>query len=124
MIRRPEKEDSMLARATHARLWAAIATVTLTQLGALVSCYPRDTLTAAETEVVVTLFDEQADFATVRSYAMPDTIVHLVADTLGDNIRRDFDDEILAQVESEMAAKGFTRESDPNSADAFMLISA
>ena len=114
-------------RATHARrrrLGGAIATITFTVLGALVSCYPGDQLTTEEADVVVTLFDDQTDFSTLQSYAMPDTIIHLVPDSSSDDIRRDFDDEILAQVASEMAAKGFTRESDPNNADAFMLISA
>lgn len=111
-------------RTRRRRLAAAIATVALTVLSALVSCYPGDQLTTEEADVVVTLFDDQTDFSTLRSYAMPDTIVHLVADSSEGSIRRDFDDEILAQVAAEMAAKGFTRESDPNNADAFMLISA
>lgn len=117
----------MSYRATHPRrrrLGAAIATVTFTVLAALVSCYPGDQLTTEEADVVVTLFDDQTDFGTLQSYAMPDTIIHLVPDSSSDDIRRDFDDEILAQVASEMAAKGFTRESDPNNADAFMLVSA
>jgi uncharacterized protein DUF4136 len=117
----------MSYRATHARqhrLGAAIATVMFTVLGALVSCYPGDQLTTEEADVVVTLFDDQTDFSTLQSYAMPDTIIHLVADSSSDDLRRDFDDEILAQVASEMAAKGFTRASDPNDADAFLLVSA
>ncbi len=114
----------MLDRATHARRWAVLASVALTVVAALISCYPGDQLTTEEADVVVTLFDEQTDFSTLTSYAMPDTIIHLVADSSSEDIRRDFDDEILAQVESEMAAKGFTRESDPANADAFMLISA
>ena len=117
----------MLYRDTHARrrrLGVGIAAVTMSILGVLVSCYPGDQLTTEEADVVVTLFDDQTDFATLTSYAMPDTIIHLVADSSSDDLRRDFDDEILAQVASEMAAKGFTRESDPNNADAFMLVAA
>ncbi len=93
-------------------------------LAVLVSCYPGDQLTVEEADVVVTLFDDQTDFAVLQRYAMPDTIIHLEGDDSSDSIRRDFDEDILAQVAAEMAGSGFTRESDPNNADVFVLLSA
>ena len=101
-----------------------LAAVAALALAVFLSCYPGDQLTTEDADVVVTLFDDQTDFGTLQTYAMPDTIVHLVPDSSSSNIRRDFDDEILVQVAAEMAAMGFTRESDPNDADAFLLIAA
>jgi len=123
MIRRPEKEDLMFVSAMRPPRRRLLAAVVAVAIAVVVSCYPGDQLTVEEADVVVTLFDDQTDFGTLQSYAMPDTIVHLVDDGAEDDIRRDFDDEVLAQVEAEMAAMGFTREVDPNNADALMLLS-
>ncbi len=87
------------------------------------SCYPGDQLTVEDSDVVVTLFDDQADFASKQSYAMPDSIVHIVAGGGADDISRDYDAEILTQVASNMGALGFTREIDPDLADVLMLVS-
>ncbi len=88
----------------------------------LSSCYPGDQLTTEEADVVVTLYDDKTDFATKQSYAMPDTIVHLVNEGTGDEISRDFDAEILERVAANMGAMGYTRESDPADADLIMLV--
>ncbi|HEU4928749.1 MAG TPA: DUF4136 domain-containing protein [Candidatus Krumholzibacteria bacterium] len=122
MIRRPEKEDLMFVSAMRVFRRLPAAAVAAVALVALLSCYPGDQLTVEEADVVVTLFDHQTDFGTLQSYAMPDTIVHLAEDA-DVTVRRDFDDEVLAQVAAEMAAMGFTRESDPTNSDSFMLIS-
>jgi hypothetical protein len=89
-----------------------------------VSCYPGDQLTVQEADVVVTLFDGGIDFASKQSYAMPDTIVHIVQGAgVIDDISRDFDTEILDRVASNMGTLGFTREADPDNADVLMLVS-
>lgn len=101
--------------------WFALGLVVAYTL-ALGSCYPGDQLTVDEADVVVTLFDPDADFATKQSYAMPDSVIHLVPEGGTDDISRDFDAEILAQVVSNMGALGFTREGDPDDADVIMLV--
>lgn len=90
---------------------------------ALAACYPGDQLTVEDADVVVTLFDPDADFSTKQSYAMPDSVIHLVPNGGTDDIARDFDAQILAQVVSNMGALGFTREGDPDDADVILLIS-
>lgn len=97
--------------------WIAVASVAV-----LGSCYPGDQLTVDESDVVVTLFDGSEDFASKQSYAMPDSIIHLVAEGAQDRISRDFDAEILAQVASNMNGIGFTRQTDPALADVIMLV--
>jgi hypothetical protein len=98
-------------------MWLAVASVVV-----LGSCYPGDQLTVSEADVVVTLFDDTADFASKQTYAMPDSIIHLVADNAVDDISRSFDAEILAQVAANMNGAGFTRVTDPALADVIMLV--
>jgi hypothetical protein len=103
------------------RAWLAL--VLLGGAVLFAACYPGDNLEVVEADVVVTLFDEKADFASMQVYAMPDSIVHLVPENGIDDISRDFDTEILNQVAANMSALGFTREvNDPTSADVLMLV--
>jgi hypothetical protein len=96
--------------------------VALLAVAALLSCYPGDSLTASETDAVVTVFDPNADFSTRLTYAMPDTILHFLGEGLTDDISRAYDDEILAQVADNLEDLGFTAESDPSLADVYVLI--
>ena len=98
-------------------MWIAVTSVVV-----LGSCYPGDQLTISEADVVVTLVDDSADFASKQTYAMPDSIIHLVEENGVDDISRSFDAEILAQVAANMNGVGFTRETDPALADVIMLV--
>lgn len=101
------------------RLWLAIASMLL--LGA---CYPGDQLSVDEADVVVTIFDEHADFAALSTYAMPDSIVHIVSENGLDAVSRAYDTEILAEVESNLLQLGFTEAAVPTDADVLMLVAA
>ena len=58
-------------KAPGAMLLVALAAVLLA------SCTPESGLqTADDYDVVVTLYDKEADFGSVRTYLMPDSIVH------------------------------------------------
>ncbi|HET6350005.1 MAG TPA: DUF4136 domain-containing protein [Candidatus Krumholzibacteria bacterium] len=83
----------------------------------LISCYPGDPLTVSETDAVVTLFDKNTDFSTKLTYAMPDTVMHLVGEGGKDDVSRAYDQLILTQIHSNLDKLGFTRVSDPNTAD-------
>jgi hypothetical protein len=89
----------------------------------LVSCYPGDELTVSETDVVLTVFNENTDFATVETYAMPDTIIHLVGEDDEDDITRIHDQTILDQIRFNLDALGFTEVADPAAADVHVLTS-
>lgn len=113
-------ESSSAGRASSARiirLWLAIASLLI--LGA---CYPGDQLTIEEADVVVTIYDVDADFAAFSTYAMPDSIVHIVTENGIDDISRAFDTEILAEVESNLLQLGFTEVALPADADVLMLV--
>ncbi|HEX6790868.1 MAG TPA: DUF4136 domain-containing protein [Candidatus Krumholzibacteria bacterium] len=102
----------------------------LLALALFVSCYPGDELTVSETDTVVTLFDKTVDFGALTTYAMPDTIIHLVGEGDEDNVGRNYDDEILASIASNMEALGFTRVNDApgspeiDTADVHVLVGA
>lgn len=115
-------ESSSAGRASPARvirLWLALASIL-----AFGACYPGDQLTVEEADVVVTIFDEGTDFAAYSTYAMPDSIIHLLPPSGIDNISRSLDAEILAAVESNMLKLGFTEEAVPTDADVLMLVAA
>lgn len=87
-----------------------------------VSCYPGDELTVSETDTVITLFDKNADFTAKLTYAMPDTVLHLVAEGDKDDISRAYDANILTGIADNMAKLGYTRVTDPGAADVHVLV--
>lgn len=97
---------------THSvRGWGAAALVALSA-GILVGCYPGEITGVADLDLVATHYDEEYDFSSNRTWAMPDSIVHVcdVVEISGCvDLDRDLDDEILAKVATEMAALGYTR---------------
>lgn len=90
----------------------------------LLSCYPGDELTVSDTDTVVTLFDKNADFKTKLTYAMPDTIIHLVSEGERDDVSRAYDKLILDRIHANMDALGFTEVPDPATAHVHVLTAA
>jgi len=88
-----------------------------------ISCYPGDELTVSETDTVVTLFDKNADFKSDSTYAMPDSVLHIVPEGERDDISRAYDDEILSDIAANMAKLGYTRlpESQKGNANVHIL---
>ena len=105
----------------HLRNYSLAGGVLLLAISLLVSCYPGDELTVSDTDTVLTVFDKNVDFGTVNTYAMPDTVVHLVEEGGRDDIPRAHDAEILSQVVAQMDALGFTRVATPATADVHVL---
>src|SRR5262245_44126972 len=87
-----------------------------------VSCYPGDQLTVGATDTVVTLFDKNADFKTDSTYAMPDTVLHLVAQGERDDISRTYDKTILNDIKSNMTKLGYTLVANPANANVHILV--
>ena len=86
------------------------------------SCYPGDALTTGDTDLVITLYDRDADFTSKLTYAMPDTVVQIaLPGEDSEPITREYDDEILASIVENMTAAGYTRIPDPESADVVVL---
>jgi hypothetical protein len=93
------------------------------------ACYPGDgPSNVQDLDVVLTLYDTEVDFSTFRTFAMPDSVVHVGSEN-GDNLidlPRTYDDLILELAAENMASAGFIREPNPeeNGADLVLLVGA
>ena len=80
----------------------------------------------ADFDVIVTVYDDQADFGAIQTYAMPDTVAHLGDDKSGSGRSREdgiYDQLILDELAANLEAIGYIREEDPenNGADVVVL---
>jgi len=80
----------------------------------LYSCYPGDEITAADTDIVATYFDKEADFSTKLTFAIPDEIIRL--DENGDPINDPGVNDQLAlnRIKSNLIQAGFTEKINPD----------
>jgi len=86
------------------------------------SCYPSGPSSTGETDVVITAYDNQFNFANVRTYAMPDVVFEIEGT---DEVDHRFDNLILEEIEKNMNARGYVRELYPlqNGADVVVIAS-
>jgi len=76
----------------------------------LAACYPGGPETLDELGLVLTFRNPDLSYTGLRTYAMEDTVVALGE---GDPIDIKFNPTILEALQDNMAARGFTREMDP-----------
>ena len=84
----------------------------------LYSCYPGDEITAADTDIVATYFDKEADFASKLTYAIRDSIIRLDED--GNPIFNETgpnDQLAINRIKSNLDQAGFTEIADPDTSD-------
>jgi hypothetical protein len=103
-----------------------LVALSLVALGAFVlaSCTPQGAFESEEDyDVVVTLYDKTADFGTVRTYLMPDSVVHFQnPESPGEPLSHEYDDLILERVEYNLQAVGYRREPDPENTDPDIIV--
>jgi len=82
------------------------------------ACYTDYGMSAKDYDVVATLYDVNFDFSTAKTYTMPDTIVHIVAEGEESKLTRTYDSFILKEVALQMEYRQIQRipvnEIDPN----------
>lgn len=99
-------------RGARSPAFGLLATVAL----ALVAgCYPGDVEDLSRSDIVATVHDEEADFQSLRTYAVADTVVDMAAEpgtpsTLDDDLY----DQILESARSNMEALGYVEAQDPS----------
>lgn len=94
---------------------------------ALASCYPGDVTDVSQLDVVITAHDEKVSFGDFQTFALPDTVIEVVADSSSYvPISHDYDDEVVAQVRSNFEALGYTYVADPQATppDVLVLVAA
>lgn len=86
------------------------------------SCYPGGPQSSEEQDVALSYYDDQYDFASVRTYAMPNEVFEREG---SEDVDHRLDDHILAEVARNMAQAGYVREYNPqqNGADAVVVVS-
>lgn len=85
------------------------------------SCYPNGIEYYEDTDVVYTDYEEEFDFTSLGSYAIPDKIVK-VTGNVGEGedpefVKEPFNTQMLQKMESNMSALGWTKVADPAEAD-------
>ena len=97
------------------RRHGALAVLLLAALLTLAACYPGGPEDLGDIGVALTFFDQNADFSGLRTYAMDDTVIALINpdDDSSRPLNRIYDPVILAEIQAQMAARGFVREMDP-----------
>jgi hypothetical protein len=87
----------------------------------LVSCYPGDALTAADTDVIATFFNPNADFSTKMTYAIPDSVVRVDEDGNPISDPGQFDQQIINGIKENLQQLGYTEEQNPANADVLVV---
>jgi hypothetical protein len=95
----------------------------------LAGCYPGEITSVAEADLVITLYDNEANFAALKTYSMPDTIIHVCdvpeeEQSCPSELTRRYDDQILSQIRQNLESMGFTPAADPQQADVYVVVGA
>lgn len=113
---------------TGVRRRAGAAVLVAMLFGATGACYPGGITDVEEADLVLTVFDTAADFGALRTYFMPDSVARVSGEDEAaprDETTGEFDEAILAEVESQFSALGYERIEDPaeGDPDAVVLLS-
>lgn len=88
----------------------------------LASCYPGDEMTYEDTDIVTTFYDDQANFSSLKTYALLDSVIHISDSTKDpEDINRAYDKQILDLIDENMQAMGYTEAADQNTADVHLV---
>jgi hypothetical protein len=87
----------------------------------LVSCYPGESLTPADTDLIATFFNPETNFSTKMTYAIPDSVARV--DENGNPISDpgQFDQQIINRIKQNLQQLGYTEEQDPANADVLVV---
>ena len=94
----------------------------------LASCYPKGVEYYEETDMVLTNYDDEFDFKSKSTYAMPDSIIKVTGNIdegeMPEFIKEPYNSNILKQIANNMETMGWTRVDDPEQADVVLLAAA
>ncbi len=85
------------------------------------SCYPGETLTVADSDVIATFFNPNADFSTKMTYAIPDSIDRVDKDGNPVSNPGPFDQQIISRIKQNLNGLGFTEQQNPANADVLVV---
>jgi hypothetical protein len=95
-----------MKKTTFKRLASSAAALILIPLF-LSSCYPDYGMSTSDYDIVVTRYDKNVNFQTFKTYALPDSVFHLLPEDEDDNISRVYDDKIINKVKENLENLGY-----------------
>lgn len=103
-------------------LWGILGLIIITVPAVFYSCYPGEALTPADTDIVTTFYNPDADFTSKNTFAMPDTVIQVSKDgSQPADISHQFDQIILDRIAQNLVNLGYTRIADPADANVHVL---
>ena len=85
------------------------------------SCYPQGAEYYDELDIVYTDYNDEFDFASLGNYSIPDKIVKVTGNIADGEepefVKEPMNSQMLAKMESNMTALGWTKVEDPATAD-------
>jgi hypothetical protein len=106
----------------------AILLLMIFTLGFFPGCYPEGPEFAEELDIAYTVYDDEYDFASKGTYALPDRIPRITGDLIDGEepefIKEPYNSNILSTIASNMADLGWTQVEDPEDADIQLLPAA
>ena len=87
----------------------------------LQACFPFGPEEIEDFDIVGTFYDENINFSSFKSYAMPDTIAKVTSSGVSRE-EGQYDELILSQIEANMSAVGFSRVQNPEQADMLLTV--
>ena len=89
------------------------------------SCYPKGPEYFEDLDVVFTNYDDEYNFASKGNYSIPDKIVKISGDLVGDDepefVKEPFNTQMLQNMESNMEGLGWSKVDDPGNTDLVLL---
>jgi hypothetical protein len=87
----------------------------------LYSCYPGEELTPADTDLVATFYDKEANFSTKLTYAIRDSVTRLDEDGNPVFETGPYDQQAISKIKTNLNQAGFTEVNDPAAADVIVI---
>lgn len=87
----------------------------------LQSCYPGEELTPADTDLIATFFDKEADFSTKLTYAIRDSVTRIDEDGNPVFETGPYDQQAINRIKTNLDQAGFSEVADPAAADVIII---
>jgi len=109
-------------------LYGASALLIVT-LMILAGCYPGQIESVAEADLVTTLYDNKADFSALKTYALPDSIIHICdvpseEQKCPSELTRKYDAQILDLINKNLRDQGYTKVNPSQNPNVLVVVAA
>ncbi|MBN1482610.1 DUF4136 domain-containing protein [candidate division KSB1 bacterium] len=75
----------------------------------IAGCYKDYGMSIEDYDLVTAFYDKEVDFSAITSYALPDTVFHIVPEEDEDDVDRSLDSQIVQQINLNMQTLGYEK---------------